>query len=32
MSENLRTSFIWDTFQRNPEVGVAFRKAGFRAI
>jgi hypothetical protein len=31
MSENVRTSFIWNTFQRNPEVGVAFQKAGFRA-
>jgi hypothetical protein len=29
MSENLRTSFIWDTFQRNPEVSIAFQKANF---
>jgi hypothetical protein len=31
MSENLRTGFLWTTFARNPEVGVAFRKAGFHA-
>lgn len=30
MAENLRSGFIWETFARNPEVGVAFRKAGFR--
>lgn len=31
MSENLRSGFIWETFARNPEVGVAMKKAGFRA-
>jgi hypothetical protein len=31
MSENLRTNIIWDTFARNPEVAVAFEKAGFHA-
>ncbi len=30
MAENLRTGFVWDTFSRNPEVAVAFRRAGFR--
>jgi hypothetical protein len=30
MSENLRSSFVWDTFSRNPEVAMAFRQAGFR--
>jgi hypothetical protein len=29
MAENLRTGFVWSTFARNPEVGVAMRKAGF---
>jgi hypothetical protein len=32
MSENLRSNFIWDTFSRNPEVAVAFHKAGFHSI
>ncbi|AEU38536.1 glucoamylase family protein [Granulicella mallensis] len=32
MSENLRTGFVWETFARNPEVGVAMKKAGFRAV
>jgi hypothetical protein len=31
MAENLRTGFVWSTFARNPEVDVAFRKAGFHA-
>jgi hypothetical protein len=31
MSENLRTGFLWSTFARNSEVGLAMRKAGFRA-
>jgi hypothetical protein len=31
MAENLRTSFVWDTFGKNPEVAIAFRKAGFTA-
>jgi hypothetical protein len=29
MAENLRTGFVWNTFSRNPEVAVAFQKAGF---
>ena len=29
MAENLRTSFVWDTFARNPEVTLAMRRAGF---
>jgi hypothetical protein len=29
MIENLRTGLVWKTFARNPEVGVAFRRAGF---
>ena len=29
MAENLRTGLIWETFARNPEVGVAMKKAGF---
>jgi hypothetical protein len=29
MAENLRTNFVWNTFQRNPEVAIAMRKAGF---
>lgn len=29
MAENLRTGFVWQTFARNPEVGVAMHKAGF---
>jgi hypothetical protein len=32
MSENLRSSFIWDTFSRNPEVAIAFQRAGFHSI
>ena len=29
MAENLRSGFVWETFARNPEVGVAMRRAGF---
>ena len=29
MAENLRTSFVWETFARNPEVPLAMRRAGF---
>jgi hypothetical protein len=29
MSENLRSSFVWETFARNPEVPLAMRRAGF---
>jgi hypothetical protein len=29
MAENLRTGFVWETFQKNPEVAVAFGRAGF---
>ena len=29
MAENLRTGFVWNTFARNPEVSVAFQRAGF---
>jgi hypothetical protein len=29
MAENLRTGFVWEVFARNPEVAVAFRRAGF---
>jgi hypothetical protein len=32
MAENLRSAFVWETFARNPEVAVAFHKAGFRAL
>jgi hypothetical protein len=31
MAENLRSGFVWSTFGRNPEVAVAFQRAGFRA-
>lgn len=31
MAENLRSGLIWSTFARNPEVAVAFQKAGFHA-
>jgi hypothetical protein len=30
MAENLRSGFVWETFSRNPEVDVAFHRAGFR--
>jgi len=29
MAENLRTGFVWETFARNPEVGIAMQRAGF---
>jgi hypothetical protein len=29
MAENLRTGFVWSTFARNPEVAIAFQRAGF---
>jgi hypothetical protein len=29
MAENLRTGFIWETFNRNPEVPLALQRAGF---
>ena len=29
MAENLRTSLVWNTFSKNPEVALAFHKAGF---
>jgi hypothetical protein len=32
MSENLRTGFIWDTFARNPEIGIAMQRAGFHPV
>jgi hypothetical protein len=28
-AENLRTAFVWETFARNPEVPLAFKRAGF---
>jgi hypothetical protein len=31
MAENLRSGFVWETFAKNPEVGVAMQRAGFRA-
>jgi hypothetical protein len=31
MAENLRSSFVWETFARNREVGIAMQRAGFRA-
>jgi len=32
MAENLRTGFVWNTFARNPEVGIAMQRAGFHAV
>jgi hypothetical protein len=29
MAENLRTGFVWQTFARNPEVGLGMKRAGF---
>jgi hypothetical protein len=29
MAENARTQFIWNTFMRNPETGLAMERAGF---
>jgi hypothetical protein len=31
MAENLRSGFIWETFARNPEVAIAFDRAGFHS-
>jgi hypothetical protein len=31
MAENLRSGFVWSTFAKNKEVGVAMKKAGFRS-
>ena len=31
MAENLRSGFVWNTFARNPEVAIAFQRAGFHA-
>lgn len=30
MAENARTSFVWETFMKNPEVPRALERAGFR--
>jgi hypothetical protein len=30
MAENARTSFVWDTFMKNPEAMRAMERAGFR--
>jgi len=32
MAENLRSSFVWETFARNPEVPLTIRRAGFHNI
>jgi hypothetical protein len=32
MAENLRTGFVWETFAKNPEVGIAMQRAGFHAV
>ena len=29
MAENLRSGFVWSTFARNPEIAIAFNRAGF---
>jgi hypothetical protein len=29
MAENYRTGFVWNTFARNPEVGIAMQRAGW---
>lgn len=29
MAENARSQFVWDTFMRNPETGLAMERAGF---
>ena len=31
MAENLRTGFVWETFAQNPEVSIAFQRAGFHS-
>lgn len=30
MAENARTSFVWDTFMRNPEAQRGMERAGFK--
>ena len=30
MAENLRTSFVWDTFMKNPEAQLGMERAGFK--
>ena len=32
MAENLRSGFVWNVFQRNPEIAVAMRAAGFHPV
>ena len=32
MAENQRTSFVWNTFMKNPEVQSAMQRAGFQSI
>jgi hypothetical protein len=32
MAENLRTGFVWETFERNPEVPLALERAGFHRV
>jgi hypothetical protein len=31
MAENARTSFVWDTFMKNPEAQRGMERAGFKA-
>jgi len=31
MAENARTSFVWDTFMKNPEARRGMERAGFKA-
>lgn len=31
MAENSRTSFVWDTFMKNPEAQRGMERAGFRS-
>jgi hypothetical protein len=30
MAENARTSFVWDTFMKNPEAQRGMQRAGFK--
>jgi hypothetical protein len=32
MAENARSEFVWRTFMRNPEVGIALQKCDFRSL
>ncbi|MES2393514.1 MAG: glucoamylase family protein [Acidobacteriota bacterium] len=32
MAENLRSGFVWQTFNRNPEPAIAMKKAGFHPL